>query len=243
MNSEAVSALIAKTPSLKPAKARLEAMEPGAYVVHRSWGFGQIKSYHEASQKLLIDFKGKKSHPMDPAFCIGTMEVLPAKHLLVRKETEPKVIAELIAENPAQLVVEALQAYPNHAATVIELEITLAQVVGEEKFKKWWAGTKKALAKDPRVAVPEKKTECYILRETPVSAEDEILEAFTSTRSARRRIALAEDLLAATAKKELKADLSSSSQLVVFAELVTADKNARHLPSPHAKLAPEGRHL
>ena len=209
MNSEAVSALIAKTPSLKPAKARLEAMEPGAYVVHRSWGFGQIKSYHEASQKLLIDFKGKKSHPMDPAFCIGTMEVLPAKHLLVRKETEPKVIAELIAENPAQLVVEALQAYPNHAATVIELEITLAQVVGEEKFKKWWAGTKKALAKDPRVAVPEKKTECYILRETPVSAEDEILEAFTSTRSARRRIALAEDLLAATAKKELKADLSS----------------------------------
>ena len=209
MNSEAVSALLAKTPSLKPAKARLEAMEPGAYVVHRSWGFGQIKSYHEASQKLLIDFKGKKSHPMDPAFCIGTMEVLPAKHLLVRKETEPKVIAELIAENPAQLVVEALQAYPNHAATVIELEITLAQVVGDEKFKKWWAGTKKALAKDPRVAVPEKKTECYILRETPVSAEDEILEAFTSTRSARRRIALAEDLLAATAKKELKADLSS----------------------------------
>ncbi|MEY2880115.1 MAG: hypothetical protein RLZZ15_2495, partial [Verrucomicrobiota bacterium] len=43
MNSEAVSALIAKTPSLKAAKARLEAMEPGAYVVHRSWGFGQIK--------------------------------------------------------------------------------------------------------------------------------------------------------------------------------------------------------
>ena len=209
MNSEAVSALVAKNPPLKAHKAKLEAMEPGAYVVHRSWGFGQIKSYDESAQRLLIDFKGKKAHGMDPAFCLTTMDVLPASHLLVRKETEPKKIAELIAENPAQLVVEALESYPNHAATVIEMEITLAQVIGEDKFKKWWAAAKKAVAKDPRVAVPEKKTECYILRETPVSAEDEILEQFTSTRSARRRIALAEDLIGATAKKDIKADLSS----------------------------------
>src|SRR5215212_8901525 len=119
MNSEAISAIVSKHPALKAAKPKLEAMEPGAYVVHRSWGFGQIKSYDDASQKLIIDFKGKKSHAMDPAFCITTMDVLPEKHLLVRKETEGKRIAELAAENPAQLVVEALQAYPNNAATVI----------------------------------------------------------------------------------------------------------------------------
>lgn len=206
MNSEAVSALLAKTPALKPSRAKLEAMEPGAYVIHRSWGFGQIKSYDEASHKLLIDFKDKKNHPMDPAFCVGTMEVLPEKHLLVRKETEPKRIAELIADNPVELVVEALQAYPNNAATAIEVEITLAQVIGEEKFKKWWSATKKALAKDPRVAVPEKKTECYVLRETPVSAEAEILEQFNSTRSARRRIQLAEELLTSTTKTDLNAE-------------------------------------
>ena len=209
MNSEAVSALIAKNPSLKASKAKLEAMEAGSYVVHRSWGFGQIRSYDDSAQRLLIDFKGKKAHPMDPAFCLNTMDVLPDKHLLVRKETEPKKIAELIAENPAQLVVEALQAYPNNAATVIEMEITLAQVIGEEKFKKWWSAAKKAVAKDPRVSVPEKKTECYILRETPISAEDEILEQFNTTRSARRRIILAEELISATAKKDIKADLSS----------------------------------
>jgi transcription elongation factor GreA len=209
MNSEAVSALLAKSPSLKAAKPKLEAMEPGAYVVHRSWGFGQIKSYDDASGKLIIDFKGKKGHAMDPAFCIGTMDVLPANHLLVRKETDSKRIAELIAENPAQLVVEALQAYPNNAATAIEIEIVLAQVVGEEKFKKWWSVAKKAVAKDPRISVPEKKTECYILRETPVSAEDEILEQFNATRSARRRIALAEDLMSALGRKDVKVDLSA----------------------------------
>ncbi|HEY9248217.1 MAG TPA: GreA/GreB family elongation factor [Rariglobus sp.] len=209
MNSEAVSALIAKNPSLKASKAQLEAMEPGSYGVHRSWGFGQIKSYDEASQKLIIDFANKKGHPMDPAFCIGTLQILPANHLLVRKQTEPAVIAKLIAEDPAQLVVEGLQAYNNNATTAIDLEITLAEVLGEDKFKKWWSSAKKAIAKDPRIAVPAKKTECYILRETPVSAEDEIIEQFNGTRSARRRIALAEDLIAAAGSKDVKGDLKT----------------------------------
>jgi transcription elongation GreA/GreB family factor len=226
MNSEAVSALIAKSPSLKAAKPKLEAMEPGAYVVHRSWGFGQIKSYDEAAQRLIIDFKEKKGHAMDPAFCISTMEVLPAKHLLVRKETDTARINALIADNPAQLVVEALQAYPNNAATVIEIEITLAQVLGEEKFKKWWSVAKKLVAKDARVSVPEKKTDCYVLRETPVSAEDEILEQFNSTRSARRRIALAVEMMDATGRKDVKLDLS-----VVLKGVADAVKDSNQLDS------------
>jgi len=209
MNSEAVSALIAKNPTLKPSKAKLEAMKSGSYVVHRSWGFGQIKSFDESSLKLVIDFQGKKAHPMDPAFCISTMDVLPANHLLVRKQTESAKIADLIENNPAQLIVEGLQAYPNNATTAIDLEITLAQVIGEDKFKKWWSAAKKVVAKDPRIAVPVKKTECYILRETPVSAEDEILEQFNGTRSARRRISLAEDLIDAVDAKEVKTDLNS----------------------------------
>ena len=209
MNSEAVSALIAKNPTLKSSKALLEAMEPGAYCIHRSWGFGQIKSYDDASQKLIIDFLNKKGHPMDPAFCLSSMQILPSNHLLVRKQTEPAKIAKLITEDPAQLVVEGLQAYPNNATTMIDLEITLAEVLGEDKFKKWWSTAKKAIAKDPRIAVPAKKTECYILRETPVSAEDEIMEQFNGTRSARRRILLAEDLVAAAGSKEVKGDLKA----------------------------------
>ena len=208
MNSEAVSALLAKNPALKASKSKLEAMKPGAYVVHRSWGFGQIKSFDDTTLRLVIDFKGKKAHAMDPAFCVTTMEVLPDNHLLVRKETEPKKILELIADNPAQLIVEALESYPNKATTAIDLEITLGQVVGEEKFKKWWADARKAVAKDPRVLVPEKKTECYVLRETPVSAEDEIFDQFNSTRSARRRIALAEDFASASSHKAVQANLT-----------------------------------
>ena len=223
MNSEAAQALISKNPSLKASKARLEAMEPGAYCVHRSWGFGQIQEYDEADQKLVIDFKGKAKHRMDPAFCIGTLDVLPPKHLLVRREIEPEKIAELIAEKPVQLIVETLAAFPNKATTAIDLEIILEQVLGEERFKKWWSATKKLVARDPRIAVPAKKTECYVLRDEPVSAEDEIIEQFNYTRSARRRIQLAEDLIAVAAKK------SANDLIPVLNGLAEAIKDSNQL--------------
>lgn len=217
MNLEAVTAIIAKNPSLKTSAAKLESMEDGSFVIHRSWGFGQIKSYNAATQRLTIDFANKPSHQMDPAFCVNTMEVLPPKHILARQQTEPKIIAEFIEQNPAQLVVETLQAYENHATTAIDLEITLAQLIGEVKFKKWWSTAKKQLAKDPRIAVPVKKTECYVLRETPISAQDELFEAFNSTRSARRRITLAESLIAASDKDTIPGDLRPILQAVTEA--------------------------
>jgi len=209
MNSEAISAIVSKHPALKASKAKLEAMEPGSYVVHRSWGFGQIKEYDEADQKLVIDFKGKKSHRMDPAFCVGSMDVLSPKHILARKETEPAKVKQLVEDDPVQLVIDTLSAYPNQAASAIELEIVLTQVIGEEKFKRWFSNVKKQLIKDPRVGVPAKKTEAYVVREEPVSAETEIMEEFSNTRSARRRISLAEDLLAASIKEESKQSLGT----------------------------------
>lgn len=212
MNSEAITALIAKNPALKASKAKLEAMEPGSYVVHRSWGFGKIKSYDDSAQKLVFDFKGKKGHAMDPAFCLNTMEILSPKHILARKESEPEKVKQLIEDDPVQLVIDTLSAYPNKAASAIELESVLTQVIGDEKFKRWFSGVKKQLVKDPRVSVPAKKTEIYLVRDEPVSAEAEILEEFSNTRSARRRITLAEDLLAASIKEDAKPALQTVLQ-------------------------------
>ena len=90
MNSEAVSALIAKNPSLKAAKAKLEAMEPGAYV---SIGAGVLARSRATTRLPSVSSsisKARKPIRWIPAFCLTTMDVLPAKHLLVRKETEPK---------------------------------------------------------------------------------------------------------------------------------------------------------
>lgn len=205
MNEDAVLEILKRKPELKAARSKLEAMQPGTYCIHRSWGFGKIVSYDDTDGKLIIDFEGKEGHRMDPAFCVTTMDVLAADHILARKQTEKKVIEKMITDQPVDLVIELLKQYPNEAATGIELESVLPDVIGEARFKKWWTATKKLLAKDPRIAAPAKKTECYSVREEPVSIEDELLEDFAATASARRRILLSEKLLVALAGKNDRA--------------------------------------
>ncbi|MBK1880667.1 transcription elongation factor GreA [Pelagicoccus mobilis] len=201
MNEEAILEVISRKPELKAARAKLEAMQPGNYCIHQSWGFGQIKDYDAEGNKLIIDFEGKEGHRMDPGFCVNTMQVLLPDHLLVRKELDPAAVEALIANEPAELIVELLKQYPNTAASTAEIESVLARVIGPIKYKKWWTATKKLLAKDPRVSVPARKTGMYILRDEPVTLEEELIEDYNATQSAKRRVVIAEQLLDTVADK------------------------------------------
>ena len=227
MNEEAVKEIITRKPELKAAKAKLLSMQPGNYCIHQSWGFGQIKSYDDADGKLVIDFEQKAGHRMDPGFCVNTMQVLPPEHLLVRKQLEPSAIDELIANRQSDLIVEILKQYPNFATSANEIETVLARVIGPVKFKKWWANTKKLLSKDPRISVPARKTGLYVLRDEPVSLEEELIEEYNTTQSSKRRVAIAEKLLETAADHpELKDQLA-----VVLQGLVTAVKESNQLTS------------
>ena len=42
----------------------LEKLGPGAFVMHKSWGFGQIDSFDFLVNQVTINFKGKKGHTM-----------------------------------------------------------------------------------------------------------------------------------------------------------------------------------
>ncbi|BET66461.1 hypothetical protein ASA1KI_13790 [Opitutales bacterium ASA1] len=225
MNEDAVQELIHRKPELKPMRAKLAAMQPGTYCIHRSWGFGKITGYDLADAKLTIDFEGKPGHKMDPAFCISTMDLLAPDHILVRKQLEPAVIDEMVEKRPADLVVALLKQYPNSAATAVEVESVLQRLLGEAAFKRWWLRARKELARDPRIAVPAKKTECYVVRSEPVSLEDEIIEQFKGTRSARRRIGLAEKLVnAAEGKESVLGSLSAALK-----ELADAVRDSKQL--------------
>lgn len=197
MNKEAIDALIAKTPKLAGARAKLEMMGPGNYCLHRSWGFGKIVDFNEAESKIIIDFEeGKQGHAMAVAFCVDKLDILKPDDVLVRSRTEPDVIEEMIKKAPADLICEILATDEEKAMMTAEIERVLARVIGPIKYKKWWTATKKLLVKDPRVGVPNKKTEPYILRDEPVKPEEEILEQFHGTKNPKEKILLGEKLYA-----------------------------------------------
>ena len=225
MEKDVIDTIIAKKPALKGMRDKLEAMQPGAYCMHRSWGFGQIASFDAAEGKLIIDFDDKPGHGMDPAFCVDKLEILPAESVLVRQRTEPDVIEEMIKKRPTDLVADILARCPDQTASPTELENLLARLLGPTKFKKWWTGTKKALVKDPRIATPSRKTDPYVLRDEPLKPEQEILEDFYMVKQPKKKIALGEKLyLISENVEEIASDLPN-----IFEHLTEAVKDAMGL--------------
>ena len=226
MNQEAIDLLIRKSPRLKRHRAKLEAMKAGTYCVHRSWGMGVIRRYDEQENRLVIDFEdGQDGHQMDPEFCVEKLDVLEEGDILVASRQEPERIQEMIKKNQADVIVEILSRTENQLASNTEIELVLSRLIGPTKYKKWWTATKKLLAKDPRVAVPTKKTDPWVLREEPVKPEDEVLEEFFETKAPKKKIAHASKLIDMSVQhddieealpdilKELAACLAETKQL------------------------------
>ncbi|MEY3001507.1 MAG: hypothetical protein RL648_1721, partial [Verrucomicrobiota bacterium] len=206
---EAIDLLIQKSPNLKKYRQKLEAMQPGAYCVHRAWGLGQIKQYDERENRLLIDFAEKAGeHAMDPSFCVDKLDILADDDLLVRSQTEPGTIEKLIKDQPTELVKDILKRAKDQKATALEIETILSRLMGSAKFKKWWTQAKKALVKDPMIAVPTKKTDPYVLREEQITAEEEVLDEFFETKAPKKKINLATKLIELSVQhKDIEQDL------------------------------------
>ena len=196
MNKDEIDRLIRSNPRLSSVREKLEAMQVGAYCIHRSWGLGRIQAYDERENKLIIDFEGQEpGHGMDPAFCINRLEVLPAAHILVRHRTNQDEIEEMLKKRPTDVIVAILEQTADNTASTAEIERQLKRLLGETRYRKWWLATRKQLVRDPRVAEPKKKSAPYILRDQPVKAEEEILEEFFAIKAPKKQIVLAEKLL------------------------------------------------
>ena len=227
MNAEIIDRLIEQDPTLESSRAALEAMKEGTFCIHRSWGFGKISGYDSDRAMILVDFESedRTNHPMDPVFCLGKLEVLDPSHILARHRENPDEIEKMAKKEPVDLIIEILSICEDGCASTREIERTLGFLLGPVKGKKWWTATKKLLIKDPRVAVPNKKTEPYVLRDEPVKPEQEVLQDFFDEKRSKEKIALAEKLFdLATEKEDLQSDLPR-----VLEELTNAIMEARNL--------------
>ena len=227
MNVEIIDQLIVTDPSLESSRQALEAMTEGAYCIHRSWGLGKISGFDQDRKMLLIDFEDdeRKSHAMDPVFCLGKIEVLEAEHIISKHRNNPEEINLLAKKEPVDLIIDILSKFEDGCAPTRDIERILNFLFGAAKGKKWWTATKKLLVKDPRVAVPNKKTEPYVLRDEPVKPEQEILQDFFDEKRSKEKIVLAEKLFDLAAEKEdLQADLPQ-----VLKDLTNAILEARNL--------------
>ena len=227
MNTEVIDRLVEKDPSLESSRTVLESMNPGTYCIHRSWGFGLIAGFDEDRGMILIDFEDdeRTSHAMDPVFCIDKLELLPEESILTQHRKNTEEIEKLAKKEPAELIIKMLEQGVDGCLSGREIERILGYMFGSAKAKRWWTATKKVLIKDPRIAVPNKKSEPYVLRDEPVKPEQEILQDFFEEKRSYEKIVLAERLFdLASEKEDLQADLPQ-----VLADLTVAIMEAKNL--------------
>ena len=227
MNTEVIDRLVEKDPTLESSRTVLESMNPGTYCIHRSWGFGVISGFDDDRGMILIDFEDdeRTSHAMDPVFCIDKLELLPEESILAQHRKNTEEIDKLAKKEPAELIIKILEQGVDGCMSSREIERILNYMFGSSKAKRWWTATKKVLVKDPRIAVPNKKNEPYVLRDEPVKPEQEILQDFFEEKRSYEKIVLAERLFDLAAEKEdLQADLPQ-----VLADLTVAIMEAKNL--------------
>ena len=247
MNPESIDKLVKKNIKLRNKREALEAMKDGAYCLHGSWGFGQIKSYNEATNRLIIDFEGKPGHAMDPAFCVDKLEILEDDNLLVRYRTDKSALEEEMKADGGAFVVNYISKKPDLSASQLELERIFKQLFGfklintenvseaefdkanksaEKAYRAWWNKVKEQLFRNPNVACPKTKNEAYVLRgeEEALRPEQEVLKEYFLNREPKKKILLAEKLYK-TATGEGVEEIKSSLEKIKD-ELTEAIKKA-----------------
>ena len=164
------------------------------FCMHRSWGFGRIKTVDPVFARFTIDFDSKPGHTMDLSFAAESLKPIPKDHILARKAADLPALQAMAATQHAELVKLVLNSYGGKA-TVEQLRQVLVPDVIREDWKKWWDTARRALKKDGHFQVPLKKTEPIVYQTREISLQERLLEEFRAAKGLKARIAVASEAL------------------------------------------------
>src|ERR1700752_3777079 len=92
----------------------VELTESG-FCMHRSWGFGRIKTVDTVFARFTIDFQNKAGHTMDLAFAAESLKPLSKDHILARKVSDLEGLRQLAGSNHLELIRLVLNSFGGKA--------------------------------------------------------------------------------------------------------------------------------
>jgi transcription elongation GreA/GreB family factor len=164
------------------------------FCMHRSWGFGRIRTVDTVFARFTIDFPNKPGHTMDLAFAAESLKPIAKDHILARKASDLENLRQLAATNHLELVKLVLSSYGGKA-TSDQIQQALVPEVIRDDWKKWWEAAKRELKKDGHFQVPLKKTEPILYQVKEVSLQDRLMGEFRAAKGLKARIVVAGEFL------------------------------------------------
>ncbi len=176
---------------------QLDKLKPGTFCLHKSWGFGRVAEWSLLLNQIVIDFAGKRGHPMQLQYAAENLEVIPPEHFLARKAGDLTAIKTLAKENPVALVRNILESLGGAATQQQIADWMIGDVFTEAEWKRWWESAKKQLKASGEFSIPVKKSEPIQLRGEGVSQADELIAAFNQARQPKQLIAALDQIVKA----------------------------------------------
>jgi transcription elongation GreA/GreB family factor len=202
----------------------LEHFTPGACVLHKNWGFGQIANIDFLINQITIDFATKKGHSMQLQYAADSLQRIDREHILARIALDLGGVRTEASQEPERFVRAVLASYSGKLTVDQLTRVLVPAVFNETEFKKWWDGAKKVLKKSGHFSLPTKKTDPILYREEAVSRSSEHLEAFTNARQLKDQISALERILREL--EEFKDSIAQLQSIISVAE-ETARRNAK----------------
>jgi len=172
----------------------LVQLTTSGFCMHRSWGFGKIKTVDTVFARFTIDFQNKAGHTMDLAFAAESLKPIPKDHVLAKKASDLEALRQMAATNHLELVKLVLNSYGGKA-TVDQIQQVLVPDVIRDDWKKWWEAAKRELKKDGHFMVPLKKSEPIVYQAKEVSLQDRLMGEFRAAKGLKARLVIAGELL------------------------------------------------
>lgn len=164
------------------------------FCMHRSWGFGRIRTMDPVFARFTIDFSGKPGHTMDLAFAADTLKAISKEHILARKAADLEGLRQLAASDHVELVKVVLLSHGGRA-TADQIQALLVPDVIRDDWKKWWDCAKRELKKSGHFQVPLKKTDPIIYQAKEITLQDRLLEEFRAAKGLKARVAVTNEIL------------------------------------------------
>lgn len=164
------------------------------FCMHRSWGFGRIRTMDPVFARFTIDFPGKTGHTMDLAFAAESLKAISKEHILARKAADLEALRQLAASNHLELVKIVLLSHGGKA-TVDQIQHLLVPDVIRDDWKKWWECAKRELKKSGHFQVPLKKTDPVVFQAKEITLQDRLLDEFRAAKGLKAKVVVAGEIL------------------------------------------------
>jgi transcription elongation GreA/GreB family factor len=160
--------------------------------MHRSWGFGRIKTVDTVFARFTIDFTGKPGHTMDLGFAAESLKPIPKDHILARKANDLEGVRQM-ATHHLELIKLVLNSYGGRA-TADQIQQALVPDVIRDDWKKWWETARREMKKDGHFIVPLKKTEPVVFQAQETSLQTRLMVNFRAAKGLKARVAVVGEL-------------------------------------------------